>query len=195
MALFNDAGPSGYEMSRREADYRKAREYEKYSYGNYNFKDMNKLYNSWVPYSNCIIDTDVASTTACDPQQTLTPSRMQLVDNILGKLVRSKDGRYYEFKKSTKKDMSCESNKFYKVLKDLPAWEAGAIIRLNSDGYTSVNELFNKEHTGGEYYETSRIVENSPEWFERVYPVSLLTKVVYKAKAEARELFSKEMTQ
>lgn len=87
------------------------------------------------------------------------------------------------------------SDKFYRVVKDTPEWEVGAILKRVDDNrlYLPVNDLFNKyeETEIGEYH---TIVESTPDFFERVYPVDLLSKTVYKLKAEARELFSKEHT-
>lgn len=100
---------------------------------------------------------------------------------------------------TTKNTMSkCESTKFYKVLKDTPLWEAGAVIQFcpelgSKGGYVAVEEIFNKEFTGKEFL-GRRIVENSPEWFQKVYKVNLLTKAVYRVREEAKELFNKEFT-
>lgn len=85
--------------------------------------------------------------------------------------------------------------KFYRLKKDHPGLEVGAVLsnEENSKEYAPINNLFLKTVLEGvPFCEMNTLVENSPEWFERVYPVSLLTKTVYKVKAEARELFTKE---
>lgn len=115
----------------------------------------------------------------------------KMFDNLSSIKLMSSDGPIISTKKN--KNMSSDTGRFYKVIKETPAWDVGAIIKHDgSDGYVALNDLFNKEHTGRGYFESGTIIENSPEWFERVYPVSLVTKTVYKAKAEAREMFSKE---
>lgn len=81
--------------------------------------------------------------------------------------------------------------KFYKVLKDTFLWEEGAILKdQNSGQYVPVDDVFNKVEDQSEYI-SAKIVEKSPEWFERVYAVDLLTKTVYKVKAEAKLLLEK----
>lgn len=85
-------------------------------------------------------------------------------------------------------------SKFYRVKKDTFMWEAGAILENNvngGDGYTAINDIWHVAELGTEYI-SARIIEKNPEWFERVYPVNLLSKVVYKLKAEAKEAYSKE---
>lgn len=86
-------------------------------------------------------------------------------------------------------------DKYYRVKKDTATWEVGAVLQNKGDngGYMSVNDFYDKPCIEGiGYHETKKVVENSPEFFERVYPVSLLTKTVYRLKEEARELFTKE---
>lgn len=85
--------------------------------------------------------------------------------------------------------------KFYRVKKETPAWEAGAVVSNEKDSakYKTINDLWDKECIEGiEYWESLKVVESSPEWFERVYPVNLIKKTVYKLKAQAQELLSKE---
>jgi hypothetical protein len=87
--------------------------------------------------------------------------------------------------------------KFYRVIKDVPAWELGAIVRKenDSDGYRTINKIWDKEYTKNDYYESQTIVENATEYFQRVYPVNLITKTVYKLKAEAKELLAKNYSE
>lgn len=72
-------------------------------------------------------------------------------------------------------------------------WEEGAILKSEGDGYVAVDEVWNHVDLKTEYI-SDHIVENegNSEWFERVYPVNLLSKTIYKGKAEAKELLSKE---
>jgi hypothetical protein len=84
-----------------------------------------------------------------------------------------------------------ESNmsKFYRVIKDLPAWDAGAILKKNeNENYKTISDLWDTEASEKctDYYESAKIVENSPVWFERVYEVSVLGKAKYLAKADAK---------
>lgn len=86
--------------------------------------------------------------------------------------------------------------KFYKVIKENFLWEVGAIIENKSGdsdnckvGYEPVDVIFCKHEEHDEYISSS-IVENSTDYFERVYPVSLLTKTVYKTKEQAKEMIA-----
>ena len=86
--------------------------------------------------------------------------------------------------------------KFYKVKKENFLWDVGAILAEGNNGYSPINDIFAKnespkkdDHEVISFY----IVENQPEYFERVYEVNLLTKIVYKLKEEAKEIFSKEI--
>lgn len=86
--------------------------------------------------------------------------------------------------------------KYYRVIKENFLWEVGAVIAQNScgdtgEGYSPVDEVFRNEHLPSEYI-SNPIIENTPEYFERVYPVNLLSKTVYKAKQEAKEMLQKE---
>lgn len=57
----------------------------------------------------------------------------------------------------------------YRVKKDNFLWKEGAILTKNYDGngYESIDDIFDMPNTGTEYI-SSRIVENSPEWFEPI---------------------------
>ncbi len=99
----------------------------------------------------------------------------------------------WELIKNKSTDMS--SGKFYRVIKDHPLWDVGAIVKKNegSEEYQAIDDLFAKEYLepDSDYTESDTVVEKSG-WFERVYPVNLLTKTVYKLKAEAKEMMEKE---
>lgn len=88
--------------------------------------------------------------------------------------------------------------KFYKVIKDHPYWEVGAIVsdtgpeKNGRNYYKAINELWIKDiEKPGDLNEYPEVVEGSTEFFERVYEVSLATKVKYLAKDAAREAVSK----
>lgn len=88
------------------------------------------------------------------------------------------------------------ANKFYRTTKASFLWDEGIIIEnsvvLGSEvkGYQPVDNVFRNKYVPGEYV-SSKIVENNPEWFEEVYPVSFLTKTVYKGIDEAKESIKK----
>lgn len=84
--------------------------------------------------------------------------------------------------------------KFYKVIKDHPYWEVGAVIS-NEDGddekkndYAAINDLWVKEVKDlGNPEEYKAVVENRPEWFERVYKVTVLKQAKYLTKEAAKK--------
>jgi hypothetical protein len=87
------------------------------------------------------------------------------------------------------------SEKYYELLKALPSLEAGAILKQDGDKYRPVSDIWNSESAEGKtpsicgtYVEHASNVE----WFKRVYAVNLLTKTVYKVKAEALAIMNKE---
>ncbi len=91
-------------------------------------------------------------------------------------------------------------DKLYRVNRATPAWEEGAIIKKNDNGdYQAINDIwnvsgndeFNKFMEKGTYHEVAEIVENSPEWFERVYKVSSLKGMLYVVKGKMKEIMSK----
>lgn len=87
------------------------------------------------------------------------------------------------------------SDKFYETLKPLPHLETGAILKKDGDSYKALSDIWNTEAADGATPSLgARYVEHASnsEWFKRVYPVNLLTKTIYKAKAEALEMMSKE---
>lgn len=99
-------------------------------------------------------------------------------------------------KKNNTKNMDSESTgKFYKVIKDTPAWEKGAIIKFDgSESYKAVNTLFSREGAEPGYVEVRRVVEAQPEFFERVYQATEGGKTVYVTKEKAKELFTASTT-
>lgn len=87
------------------------------------------------------------------------------------------------------------SKKYYRVLKDTPAWKQGAIVELDDNEYKAINDLWdNVENLKETYYETVQIVENSPEFFERVYAMGKAQKMLFVTKEKAQEMASKYFT-
>jgi hypothetical protein len=81
-------------------------------------------------------------------------------------------------------------SKYYRVLQDTPGWDKGAILQGESgDVYRAISDLWNTKAADmcDNYYEASRIVENSPKFFEQVYQVSVLGKAKYLAKDAAKK--------
>ncbi len=76
--------------------------------------------------------------------------------------------------------------KFYRVKQDNPVWKQGAIIKEESGGYVGISDLWNvSEHEDADTQYGSYTVENSPDWFERVYELSMLGKTKYVLKEAA----------
>lgn len=91
--------------------------------------------------------------------------------------------------------------KYYRVQKDTPGWLAGAIIQQlepsdsndKNPDYRAISDLWEPFEEGypTDYVELADIVENSPEWFVRVYDVKVLGKIKYLTKEKAREVHNK----
>lgn len=82
------------------------------------------------------------------------------------------------------------SDKMYRVKKDTPQWEEGAIVKKDNDGdYSAISNLWDTPATQkmDHYVETEKIIENSPGWYERVYEVSVLGKAKYLTKEAAKK--------
>lgn len=91
------------------------------------------------------------------------------------------------------------SSKFYRAVQDNPGITKGAIIEKaqGSSIYAPVSDLYHQEAIpDGEKVVFADfadfVVEKNPQWFEKVYPVNLLTKTVYKLKSEALDAINKE---
>jgi hypothetical protein len=86
-------------------------------------------------------------------------------------------------------------SKFYRVIKDHPLLDVGAILsnEKESRAYCPINDLFTKDvkDIDEDWYEMADLVENQPEWFERVYKATLATQTKYLAKDKAREIYDK----
>ena len=80
-------------------------------------------------------------------------------------------------------------NKYYRVIKDTPLWEEGAILSCNArglQGYVGVEDIWDKHENMNEYL-SANIVENCPEFFERVYADNL-DKMVFKTKEQLKTI-------
>lgn len=82
--------------------------------------------------------------------------------------------------------------KFYKVIKENFLWEVGCILKINEtgNGYVPTHDIY-KKFEGSEYISVP-IVENCPEYFQQVYEVNLVSRVVYEVKEKARELLESQ---
>jgi len=86
--------------------------------------------------------------------------------------------------------------KYYRAIKDSFLWSKGAIVAFDEHlgsgegGYRPIEDIWNANNSVLSEYITARIVESSPEWFERVYSDSV-SKMVFKTAQEMKELFSK----
>lgn len=83
--------------------------------------------------------------------------------------------------------------KYYKVIKENFLWEVGAILHENQNkcGYVPIDDIYRIHENNSEYI-TQSIVENSSEYFQRVYKVDLVTRVLYETKEKAKELMEKQ---
>ena len=80
--------------------------------------------------------------------------------------------------------------KYYRVKKDTFIWEEGAILEYDSSlsftshgGYRPIEDIWDTtEHNGGEYI-SAPIIENNPDWFEKVYK-DKVNKVLFITKEE-----------
>ena len=88
--------------------------------------------------------------------------------------------------------------KYYRVKQDNFMWQKGAILESNDQGskggYQPVDntDLWDTTDLNGDEFISKRIIENSPEWFERVYKVNLLKRAVYVLKDKAKELLDRD---
>lgn len=85
--------------------------------------------------------------------------------------------------------------KYYKVIKDHPLWIKDAIISNNKENnvnYFAIDEIFCKDipnlQNVENWYESKNLVENSPDFFERVYQVNNFKNIFYETKEKALEI-------
>lgn len=84
--------------------------------------------------------------------------------------------------------------RYYKVIKDHPLWITDAIIsdnKQNNKNYFAIDEIFCKDipnlQNVENWYENKELVENSPEFFERVYEIKNSKNIFYTTKEKALE--------
>ncbi len=100
---------------------------------------------------------------------------------------------------SISEDEKIMSNKFYRVKKDTHVLVAGAILTRDgsSTNYKAVDDIWNMEGSPElekaleGWCEKQGVVENNPEWFERVYSVKSIKGMYYVAKDKMKELLAK----
>lgn len=79
--------------------------------------------------------------------------------------------------------------KCYRAKKDSFMWKKGAIL-IEENGYRPISDLWDMTEKNGTEYISSGIIENSPEWFERVYEISILGKMKYAIKEVAQKKYA-----
>lgn len=111
-------------------------------------------------------------------------------------LVASEDVPAEQLSEVTKENKIMTS-KYYRVKKETVAWNEGAVLEYDgSNQYKPISDLWDTDardrgvKLGRSYAECDYIVENSPEWFERVYDVTVLGKVKYLVKDAAQKAYS-----
>lgn len=86
------------------------------------------------------------------------------------------------------------TKKFYKVIKENFMWDLGAVLENSANGekgYYPIDGIWLKRE-GSDEYISDYIIEKSPDYFQKVYHVNLISKTVYKIKEEAKEMWAKQ---
>lgn len=80
------------------------------------------------------------------------------------------------------------TTKYYRVVKEHPAWEIGAVLVSEEakKRYSPLNDIWDKHESSNGWVEGAELVEVS-DWFERVYPIGKLEKMVFGTKEQARK--------
>lgn len=113
-------------------------------------------------------------------------------DGLLG--VRTKRGEerlwHQEYTVILKEN---KMTKYYRVSKPTFLWDEGAIIEFHEEdgcdgGYRAINDLWDACDEVKDEYISARIVEHkdNESWFERVYPIGKLEKMVFGSKKQAQ---------
>lgn len=87
--------------------------------------------------------------------------------------------------------------RYYRVIKEHPTWEIGAILKQKDQAnendirnYTAISDVWDKELGKGVdvsgWWEGGTLVENQTEWFERVYPIGEVSKMLFGNKKQAQ---------
>lgn len=83
--------------------------------------------------------------------------------------------------------------KYYRIIKDHPLWEVGAILSNDDsdrDNYSPIEDIWCKVPKTEEYADGSQLVENQPEFYERVYK-DKLDKLVFYTRDEMKKVYEK----
>lgn len=82
--------------------------------------------------------------------------------------------------------------KYYRVIKEHPLWEVGAVITNEAydDDYAPIEDVWNKIAGTENYTEDIRVVEQSSDFFERVYK-NKLDKAAFYTKDEIKKIYNK----
>lgn len=84
--------------------------------------------------------------------------------------------------------------KYYRVIKENFLWEVGAILKRGNQGshggYNVLEDIWLKYPERAEEYISAPIVENSPEYFERVYK-SNAEKFLFITADELKKFYTK----
>ncbi len=90
------------------------------------------------------------------------------------------------------------NDKFYRVKKDTHVLVAGAILKKDGSYYRAVDDIWNIEGSlelakaiESGWSEKEGVVENNPDWFERVYSVKSIKGMYYVAKDKMKDLLAK----
>jgi hypothetical protein len=84
--------------------------------------------------------------------------------------------------------------KVYRVRKDNFLWKSGAILEFFKSepyipgGYRPNEDIWDTSPYNGTEFISPPVVENNPEWFERVYPVEVDHSMVYVPRDKAVEI-------
>lgn len=104
------------------------------------------------------------------------------------------ESNWYPYELDLIKEKTMSTAKYYRVLKDHPYLEIGAIIGNadKADQYRVVDSVFLKEEVtdnipdGLYVYEAAPVVEHAPEFYERVYAIGKLEKMLFGNKKQAQ---------
>jgi hypothetical protein len=85
------------------------------------------------------------------------------------------------------------TTKYYRIIKDHPLWEVGAI--LSNEGhsggtYSPIEDIWSKIEGCDDYTDGKTMVENQPEFYERVYK-DRLDKMIFYTKTEMKKVYEK----
>lgn len=68
-------------------------------------------------------------------------------------------------------DEIIDDEKYYVLNKDTAAFKAGAIFRRSCGKYAPISDIWDILHVEGGQFSAPEVVENSEDWYRRVYLV------------------------